>query len=79
MRLLRTREVVVVGAAVLVPSLCAGSYKMMLSCWHPKPEDRPSFTELRTKLERSLEVTESYIDLNIAVSEDYYHHDAEST
>ncbi|KAK7477978.1 hypothetical protein BaRGS_00030807, partial [Batillaria attramentaria] len=54
-------------------------YKMMLSCWHPKPEDRPSFTDLRMTLERSLEMSQSYIDLSVAVSQDYYHHDSEAS
>lgn len=51
---------------------------MMLSCWHPRPEDRPSFTELRNTLERSLEKAQSYIDLSVAISEDYYKQDSES-
>ena len=51
---------------------------MMLSCWHPRPEDRPSFTELRNTLERSMEKAQSYIDLSVAISEDYYKQDSES-
>ncbi|XP_070212642.1 platelet-derived growth factor receptor alpha-like [Littorina saxatilis] len=52
-------------------------YKMMLSCWHPRPEDRPSFTELRNTLECSLEKAQPYIDLSVNVSEDYYTQDSE--
>ncbi|XP_076439338.1 tyrosine-protein kinase receptor torso-like [Babylonia areolata] len=54
-------------------------YKMMLSCWHPRPEDRPSFTELRSTLEGSLEKAQSYIDLSVAVSEDFYKQDSEGS
>ncbi|KAL8604955.1 hypothetical protein ACOMHN_028583 [Nucella lapillus] len=54
-------------------------YKMMLSCWHPRPEDRPSFTDLRLSLEHSLEKSQPYIDLGVAVSDDYYRHDSEGS
>ncbi|KAL8623111.1 hypothetical protein ACOMHN_065725 [Nucella lapillus] len=54
-------------------------YKMMLSCWHPRPEDRPTFTELRSSLEGSLEKAQSYIDLSVAVSEDFYKQDSEGS
>ncbi|KAJ8317230.1 hypothetical protein KUTeg_005134 [Tegillarca granosa] len=53
-------------------------YQIMLSCWHPNPICRPTFTELRTKLETMLEVTKSYINLSVAVSEDYYQNDLSS-
>lgn len=39
-------------------------YKIMLSCWHPDPESRPSFTQLKIKIETLLEATCSYIDLS---------------
>lgn len=44
----------------------------MLSVWHPNPYCRPSFTELRKKLEAMLEQTKPYINLSVAVSKDYY-------
>ncbi|XP_067657376.1 tyrosine-protein kinase receptor torso-like isoform X1 [Haliotis asinina] len=47
-------------------------YQMMLSCWHPRAEDRPCFAELRYKIETLLEATCSYIDLTVNVSPDYY-------
>ncbi|XP_041368928.1 tyrosine-protein kinase receptor torso-like [Gigantopelta aegis] len=47
-------------------------YQIMLSCWHPKPQDRPSFAELTCQLDKLLEATSSYIDLSVMVSEDYY-------
>ncbi|BFY98517.1 hypothetical protein BsWGS_01557 [Bradybaena similaris] len=47
------------------PSNCSTElYNIMLSCWHPHPADRPSFTQLRKKIEGILETTCSYIDLN---------------
>ncbi|XP_046377835.1 tyrosine-protein kinase receptor torso-like [Haliotis rufescens] len=51
-------------------------YQMMLSCWHPRPEDRPCFAELRYKMETLLEATRSYIDLTVNVSPDYYMQDS---
>ncbi|XP_063436011.1 angiopoietin-1 receptor-like [Mytilus trossulus] len=47
-------------------------YQLMLSVWHPNPYCRPSFTELRKKLEAMLEQTKPYINLSVAVSKDYY-------
>lgn len=49
-------------------------YQLMLACWHPHPIDRPSFTDLRNKLETMLEATQAYIDLKVNVSEDYFLH-----
>ncbi|CAG5126965.1 unnamed protein product, partial [Candidula unifasciata] len=47
------------------PSNCSTDlYNIMLNCWHPQPVDRPSFTELRKKIEGILETTCSYMDLN---------------
>ncbi|CAC5409559.1 RET [Mytilus coruscus] len=47
-------------------------YQLMLSVWHPNPYCRPSFTELREKLEAMLEQTKQYINLSVSVSKDYY-------
>ena len=48
----------------------------MLSCWHPCPVSRPIFGELRVQLEDLLAETQSYIDLSIEVSGDYFHNDS---
>lgn len=48
----------------------------MLSCWHPQPDDRPSFGSLIKKVEKLLEATQPYIDLSMAVSDDYFRHDS---
>ncbi|CAG2203001.1 TOR [Mytilus edulis] len=47
-------------------------YQMMLSVWHPNPYCRPSFTELKKKLEGMLEQTKPYINLSVSISKDYY-------
>ncbi|XP_033756439.1 tyrosine-protein kinase receptor TYRO3-like [Pecten maximus] len=47
-------------------------YQIMLSCWHPRPHSRPSFVDLRQKLEAMLEATKAYINLSVSVSDDYY-------
>ncbi|XP_045188637.2 angiopoietin-1 receptor-like isoform X2 [Mercenaria mercenaria] len=47
-------------------------YQIMLSCWHPNPHSRPTFSQLRQELEKLLEETMSYIDLSVEVSEDYF-------
>ncbi|KAK6185405.1 hypothetical protein SNE40_007648 [Patella caerulea] len=50
-------------------------YQMMLACWHPTPSNRPTFKQLRLKLERLLEATQPYIDLSVMISDDYYQPD----
>lgn len=55
------------------PENCSDKiYQIMLSCWHPNPNSRPSFTQLKHALEKLLEETMSYIDLSVEVSEDYF-------
>ncbi|XP_061184250.1 vascular endothelial growth factor receptor kdr-like [Saccostrea echinata] len=53
-------------------------YQMMLSAWHPNPDCRPTFTDLRTRLESMLEATKSYINLSVSVSQDYYTNESSS-
>ena len=48
----------------------------MLSCWHPCPVSRPNFDALKLRLEDLLAETQSYIDLTIEVSGDYFHSDS---
>ncbi|NXX98720.1 RON protein, partial [Centropus bengalensis] len=43
-------------------------YEVMLSCWAPAPEDRPSFTGLVGKLERILATLEGEHYVNLAVT-----------
>ncbi|XP_038071772.1 insulin-like receptor [Patiria miniata] len=37
-------------------------YAIMIACWHPCPEERPTFTHLRNKLEALLEEDTPYLD-----------------
>nr|XP_022336376.1 vascular endothelial growth factor receptor 2-like isoform X2 [Crassostrea virginica] len=53
-------------------------YQMMLSAWHPHADCRPTFSDLRQKLESMLEATKSYINLSVNVSQDYYTNDNSS-
>ncbi|XP_050396679.2 fibroblast growth factor receptor 1, partial [Patella vulgata] len=54
-------------------------YQMMLACWHPTPSNRPTFRQLRLKLEGLLEATQPYIDLSVMISDDYYQPDNSSS
>lgn len=47
-------------------------YRMMLSCWQARPQDRPSFKELRQRLEDILQDSASYLELNGAQNHSYY-------
>lgn len=47
-------------------------YRMMLSCWQARPQDRPSFKELRQRLEDILQDSASYLELNGAQNRSYY-------
>ena len=35
---------------------CFNSFEIMISCWHPEPSTRPSFTEIVTSLEEEFKV-----------------------
>ena len=59
----------------LQPSFSLPRYKIMLSCWHPRPEDRPAFHQLVKKVDRLLEATQNYIDLSMDISADYFRPD----
>ena len=61
--------------APLIVLLC--SYEIMLQCWHENPYDRPSFTELYTRLDDMLSQSSDYIcDLEVNVR---YHPDTSQT
>ncbi|XP_078672203.1 uncharacterized protein LOC144911761 isoform X2 [Branchiostoma floridae x Branchiostoma belcheri] len=47
-------------------------YQLMLTCWHERPEDRPSFTDIRNFLEDLMEKDTPYLDLRVDRSKDYY-------
>lgn len=47
-------------------------YRMMLSCWQARPQDRPSFKELRQRLEDILQDSASYLELSGAQNRSYY-------
>ena len=51
----------------------------MQHCWNQRPNDRPSFTVLRNKLDEMIEAasTVEYISINVDESRDYYQLDEE--
>ncbi|XP_013403024.1 uncharacterized protein LOC106168493 isoform X2 [Lingula anatina] len=53
-------------------------YEVMLTCWHPDPQDRPDFTELRANFEAILEDSHPYMDFNLQGNTDYYVQDSGS-
>lgn len=57
------------GAVLGLPALtgCGCRYRVMLSCWAPAPEERPSFTGLVGELERVLATLdgEHYVNLTV--------------
>lgn len=60
------------GYRMECPSNCSQElYEVMLSCWRAKPKDRPTFTELRNKLDDILEssLPQQYLNLNIEGTE----------
>lgn len=47
------------------PSHCRPEfYRLMSRCWHPDPQRRPDFGELKAELGRLLDDAEGYIDLD---------------
>ena len=48
-------------------------YELMQLCWQESPDDRPSFSQLRDKLEEMMQVDNPYLDLsNLDESRAYY-------
>lgn len=48
-------------------------YELMQLCWQESPDDRPSFSQLRDKLEEMMQVDNPYLDLsNVDESRAYY-------
>ena len=43
--------------------LVLSSYQVMLQCWKARPEDRPTFTELRSIFEAMVNREKNYIDI----------------
>ncbi|NXH56630.1 RON protein, partial [Rhabdornis inornatus] len=57
------------GRRLPQPSHCPDTlYRVMLSCWAPAPEDRPSFTMLVGELERVLATLDGEHYVNLAVT-----------
>ncbi|NWW28164.1 RON protein, partial [Falcunculus frontatus] len=57
------------GRRLPQPSHCPDNlYRVMLSCWAPAPEDRPSFTGLVGELERVLATLDGEHYVNLAVT-----------
>ncbi|XP_056357574.1 macrophage-stimulating protein receptor [Oenanthe melanoleuca] len=57
------------GRRLPQPSHCPDTlYRVMLSCWAPAPEDRPSFTGLVAELERVLATLDGEHYVNLAVT-----------
>ncbi|XP_022089020.1 fibroblast growth factor receptor-like [Acanthaster planci] len=51
------------GYRIVRPENCSEVlYAIMIACWHHFPEDRPTFTDLRHKLEALLEEDTPYLD-----------------
>ncbi|XP_054919282.1 uncharacterized protein [Dermacentor andersoni] len=66
-RLLKT------GYRMHQPEGCSDEiYRMMLSCWQPRPQDRPCFKELRQRLEDILQDSASYLVLGGVQNRSYY-------
>ncbi|XP_049528475.1 uncharacterized protein LOC119433582 [Dermacentor silvarum] len=66
-RLLKT------GYRMHQPEGCSDEiYRMMLSCWQPRPQDRPCFKELRQRLEDILQDSASYLELGGVQNRSYY-------
>ncbi|KAI8479407.1 hypothetical protein Bbelb_428520 [Branchiostoma belcheri] len=47
-------------------------YDIMLDCWQDKPQRRPTFTEIRERLEAILGDVHPYLDLNVDYDQEYY-------
>ncbi|CAH1794539.1 unnamed protein product [Owenia fusiformis] len=54
-------------------------YQVMLDCWHPTSQHRPSFTALRNQLDSMLDDSTSYLDLNMESNADYYRRDSSAS
>ncbi|XP_075554189.1 proto-oncogene tyrosine-protein kinase receptor Ret-like [Dermacentor variabilis] len=66
-RLLKT------GYRMHQPEGCSDEiYRMMLSCWQARPQDRPCFKELRQRLEDILQDSASYLVLGGVQNRSYY-------
>lgn len=66
-RLLKT------GYRMHQPEGCSDEiYRMMLSCWQPRPQDRPCFKELKQRLEDILQDSASYLELGGVQNHSYY-------
>ncbi|XP_033110473.1 uncharacterized protein LOC117111633 isoform X3 [Anneissia japonica] len=49
-------------------------YSIMLSCWNDRPEDRPTFTDIRYHLEDMLEQGTTYLDISVDPYRDCFCH-----
>ena len=38
----------------------------MLKCWDSDPEDRPSFTKIRSNISKALQIMSGYLDISAA-------------
>eukprot|EP00058_Branchiostoma_floridae_P018277 XP_002603766.1 hypothetical protein BRAFLDRAFT_86594 [Branchiostoma floridae] len=47
-------------------------YDIMLDCWQDKPQRRPTFTDIRERLEAILGDVHPYLDLNVDHDQEYY-------
>ncbi|CAH1783600.1 unnamed protein product [Owenia fusiformis] len=61
------------------PDNCTNEiYDIMLICWHPNPERRPSFTALKEKIDILLQNNSNYIDFDLKGNVDYYRDSSQS-
>ena len=38
----------------------------MLKCWDSDPEDRPTFTKIRSNISKVLQIMSGYLDMSVA-------------
>lgn len=53
-----------IGSLTLLFLDLSFSYAIMCACWHPCPDERPTFTQLRDKLESLLEEDTPYLSFS---------------
>ena len=52
---------------VVMMSIILYSFSIMVKCWTLNPEDRPSFRELISDIDKMLQRAAGYLELNMAL------------
>ncbi|XP_064459138.1 tyrosine kinase receptor Cad96Ca-like, partial [Ornithodoros turicata] len=61
------------GHVMAQPAHCGWElYRVMRSCWHPNPAERPTFSQLRADLDKLIKLNAGYIDLDNFPEHAYY-------